>query len=169
MKHHRRPMLAVTTSVFILLAACGKSSTKSQVGDPATVTPVEKTTTTAASGTPTSAPEAVAPAATAVTAAPTTAVATPIASTSTGTNQFIVTVGTDSGPNRREKVAKGTLVTISISNPGAADEFHLHGYDLELKAGKGEPATFSFTASETGTFEVESHETNGVLFVLEVA
>jgi hypothetical protein len=162
-------MLAIAASAFILLASCSKSSPKSEVGLSTAVTPAATTVATAS----TTAPPAVAPAATAVTAAAaptaTTTTATPIASTSTGTNQFIVTVGTDSGPNRHEKVTKGTLVTISISNPNAADEFHLHGYDLELKAGRGEPATFSFTASETGTFEIESHETNGVLFVLEVA
>jgi hypothetical protein len=170
---HRRPTLALAASAFILLASCGKSSPKSEVGESTAVTPAATTVLTAA---PTTEPAAVAPAASAVTApptatptTPTTTTGTPIASTSTGTNQFIVTVGTDSGPNRREKVTKGTLVTISISNPNAADEFHLHGYDLELKAGRGEPATFSFTASEIGTFEIESHATKGVLFVLEVA
>jgi hypothetical protein len=163
-------MLALAASAIILLASCGKSSPKSQVGEPSAITPAATTaTSTTATIAPTvTEPPAVAPAATAVTATPTTTAGTPIASTSTGTNQFIVTVGTDSGPNRREKVAKGTLVTISISNPNAADEFHLHGYDLELKAGKGEPATFSFTASATGTFEIESHDTKAVLFVLEV-
>jgi hypothetical protein len=80
-----------------------------------------------------------------------------------------VTVGVDSSPSRVEQVALGALVTIVLVNPSAHDEYHLHGYDLELDAEVGEPATFSFTARKAGRFELESHSTNAPLVIIEVA
>lgn len=81
-----------------------------------------------------------------------------------------VTVGEDSDPDRIEIVDLGSSVTITLTNPNAADEYHLHGYDISTK--KMEPgmsATLSFTATEAGFFELESHITNDVLVVLEVS
>lgn len=85
-----------------------------------------------------------------------------------GPAQIDVRLGVDSGPQRVEIVAKDTAVQINITNPDAADEFHLHGYDIEQKVKAGETATFNFSADQVGTFEVESHETNAVLMVLVV-
>ena len=80
-----------------------------------------------------------------------------------------VTVGTDSGEERVEQVPLGAQVILTITDPAAAQSYHLHGYDLEQDVAAGEAATFRFTASEAGTFEVESHETDAVIVVLEVA
>ncbi len=80
-----------------------------------------------------------------------------------------VTVGTDSGEERIEQVPLGSYVTLTITDPSAAQTYHLHGYDLEQEVAAGEPASFSFTADQAGTFEVESHETEEVLVVLEVS
>ena len=79
-------------------------------------------------------------------------------------------VGTDTGPERIERVLLGSVVTVTITNPASADEFHLHGYELgagqEFEAGQA--ASFTFTADRAGTFELESHETSQVLLVVEV-
>jgi hypothetical protein len=69
-----------------------------------------------------------------------------------------VTVGTDSSPERVENVALGAQVTLSLTNPGADDEFHLHGYDMSTgETKKGETSTITFVADKAGEFEVESH------------
>ena len=81
-----------------------------------------------------------------------------------------VTVGTDDDPERIESVPAGSVVTLSIINPNAEDEFHLHDYDLgdDQVIPAGEVATFTFVADRTGDFELESHETDDVLLVLRV-
>lgn len=81
-----------------------------------------------------------------------------------------VTVGTDDDPERIESVPAGSVVTLSILNPNAADEFHLHDYDLgdDQVIPAGQVATFTFVADRTGDFELESHETDDVLLVLRV-
>lgn len=86
----------------------------------------------------------------------------------TGPVQIDVVVGRDSGPDRVEQIAVGSDVTVNITNPDAADEFHLHGIDLERAVDAGVMATFNFTATTPGTYELESHETGGVLVVLVV-
>ena len=82
-----------------------------------------------------------------------------------------VFVGTETGPDRIETVPLGSVVSVSIVNDTAADEYHVHGYDRgdgqEFAA--GETAMFTFTADTAGDFEVESHATDGVLFILRVA
>ena len=81
-----------------------------------------------------------------------------------------VTVGVDSSPDRVEEVALGQEVALTLSNPDAADEFHLHGYDLGGgETAMGEAKTFSFTATEAGEFELESHVTGDVLVVVKVS
>ncbi len=82
-----------------------------------------------------------------------------------------VTVGTDdfttSGGTRVVSVPKGTAVTINMTAPDAED-YHLHGYDLEQKADGGKTSTFEFTADQTGQFDLESHLTEQTLLVLVV-
>jgi hypothetical protein len=81
-----------------------------------------------------------------------------------------VTVGVDSGAERREPVAVGVPVTVNLVNPDGDDEFHLHGYDLSTgETLKGETSTISFTADKTGEFELESHVSGEVLVVLVVS
>jgi PBP1b-binding outer membrane lipoprotein LpoB len=87
----------------------------------------------------------------------------------TGPVQIDVKVGTDSSPNRVEKVRAGTAVTLNITNPGAAEDYHVHVVDLEQKVAENVTATFNFTASAPGRYEVESHVTNTVLLVIDVA
>jgi hypothetical protein len=80
-----------------------------------------------------------------------------------------VTVGVDSSPDRVEEVALGQEVALTLTNPEADDEFHLHGYDLGGGVTtKGETTTLTFSATEAGEFELESHVTGDVLVVVKV-
>ena len=80
-----------------------------------------------------------------------------------------VTVGTDSSPDRIEKVALGAQVTLSLTNPDADDEFHLHGYDMTTgETKKGETSTITFVADKGGEFEVESHVSEQVYVTIVV-
>jgi len=54
------------------------------------------------------------------------------------------------------KVDKGETVRIVIS-ADAADELHLHGYDITREAEADRPARFRFEADLEGAFEIESH------------
>lgn len=80
-----------------------------------------------------------------------------------------VVVGENSAPDRIESVPLGASVEITFLNPDSHDEFHVHGYDLSTGTVEaGETATISFTADKAGTFEIESHETDDVVMILEV-
>ena len=54
------------------------------------------------------------------------------------------------------RAKNGDTVVIVVSSD-APDDIHLHGYDIEKKAGPGKPATFRFKANLEGEFELESH------------
>ena len=66
-------------------------------------------------------------------------------------------------------VAQGTTITLNVTSD-QDDEIHAHtagdGYELEVKA--GQPATGSFVAADTGSFEIESHHLNKVIAILNV-
>lgn len=97
------------------------------------------------------------------TVVPDTTVADPVA-------RISVTVGVDSSADRVEEVALDQEVAVTVVNPDADDEFHLHGYDLGGgTTTKGEAKTFTFTATEAGEFELESHVTGDVLVVVKVS
>ena len=61
------------------------------------------------------------------------------------------------GGVRRVEAKKGDFVRLVVESD-AADEIHLHGYDVTRKVGPAEPARFSFRADVEGIFELESHE-----------
>ena len=83
--------------------------------------------------------------------------------------EISVVVGTDSSPDRIEEVTLGANVQVTLSNPNADDEFHLHGYDLSPGETKmGEVSIISFTADKAGDFEIESHITEDVLVIIRV-
>ena len=86
-----------------------------------------------------------------------------------GPIEISVTVGTDSAIDRIEEVPLGSQVNITLTNPNADDEFHLHEYDLTAgDTPKGEAAVISFTADKAGLFDLESHVTEEVLVVISV-
>ena len=82
-----------------------------------------------------------------------------------------VTVGTDSAPDRVEEIPLGATVKLTVVDPNADQEYHVHGYELGdgAELTKGEPAVFEFVADKAGDFEVESHTTETVLVILRVS
>lgn len=158
----RKTLLAITP--LLLVAACSSSSS----GATTTTAPATTTAGTMAPGTTTmgTMEEEDQPTATSGPAQPATANAD-------GSYTISVTVGTDDFTTlkgtRVVQVPKGANVTLQFTNPGADDDIHLHGYDLAVKVTKGTPGSISFTADQTGQFDVESHVTNEALLVVLVA
>src|SRR5918996_6143986 len=64
--------------------------------------------------------------------------------------------GSVAGGARDIEVERGDTVRIVVTSD-AADEIHLHGYDITRNAGPGRPARFRFKADAEGAFEMESH------------
>lgn len=147
--------LALIPATAILLVACGnddETSTDSTVAE--TTVPAADTTAPA----------------TTVPASDTTAVQeTTVETAVDGPVQIDVVVGLDSAPDRVELVKAGSEVQLNITNPDAADEFHIHGIELEKEVEAGVTATFNFVADTPGTYEVESHVTEDVLVIIEVS
>jgi hypothetical protein len=86
------------------------------------------------------------------------------------TETFTLTVGENSGATNVISFAKGSNVELTIVNPSADDEVHLHGYDLTTgDLPKGEKGVISFIANESGDFEIESHITEEVLSIIRVS
>jgi hypothetical protein len=78
-----------------------------------------------------------------------------------------VTGGQVSGDTGRVPVTAGEHVTLVITSD-AADEVHVHGYDLGAELSPGEPAEVTFDATIPGVFEVELHEAGTLLLSLQV-
>jgi heme/copper-type cytochrome/quinol oxidase subunit 2 len=64
-------------------------------------------------------------------------------------------------------VNQGDSVTLRISSDEPM-EFHLHGYDVEQDVEPGQKAGVRFRADLTGRFEIEDHESERELGVLQV-
>jgi Cupredoxin-like domain len=75
--------------------------------------------------------------------------------------------GKVSPKTHRVKVAVGSSVRILVSSD-VDDEVHVHGYDIEREISAGQSVTIDFTADQPGIFEVETHETDLLLFQLQV-
>ena len=102
-----------------------------------------------------------------------TSVPTTVSSSSSdemNTETFTLTVGENSGVNNIISFTKGSNVELTIMNPNADDEVHLHGYDLTTgDLPKGEMSVISFIANEAGDFEIESHITEEVLSIIRIS
>lgn len=88
---------------------------------------------------------------------------TPAAKTITVT----IAHGKASGDTGRIPVPTGTPVTLVVTSD-AADEVHLHGYDIEKELAPGKPTTLTFVANVPGVFEVELHKLNIVILHIQV-
>ncbi len=146
-----RGVLATVAAASFAVTSCGSDSSTSDTAAPTTAA----VDTTVAEDQP----------------ATTNAPAVP-ADVADGAALITVTVGTDdfesTGGTRVVSVPKGTEVTIALTDASADQEYHLHGYDIEVAAAKGETGKISFTADQTGQFDVESHDTEATLLVLVV-
>ena len=85
--------------------------------------------------------------------------------TESGAQTVTIDVDADSGTPGTQTVALGTSVTLHITT-ATSQEFHLHGYDIE---DEGTDVNISFVADQVGSFELESHATDTLLFTLVVA
>ena len=81
-----------------------------------------------------------------------------------GDGVIVIDVDADSGTPIQQTVSLGDAVEINVVT-ATDQEFHLHGYDLELE---GTAVTFEFTATKAGEFELESHATEAVILILTV-
>ena len=64
-------------------------------------------------------------------------------------------------------VHKDDTVTLRVDTDEPT-ELHLHGYDVEQEVEPGQEAKLQFEADLTGRFEIENHETEKELGVLQV-
>jgi len=64
-------------------------------------------------------------------------------------------------------VSKGSTVTINVTSD-AADTVHVHGYEIEKDVVPGTPLVITFTADQTGSFEVETHVIEATIATLNV-
>lgn len=144
--------LAAAALAALLLAGCGQDD------DPSVATPSTVPTSAAPSNATPTAPTP-------------TATSTPSASASTTAvdQQITVTIAKKrvDPPTGRVTVRKGQLVRITVTSD-VADELHVHGYDLGARLPVGTPGSVEFRADKTGLFEVETHESELVLFQLVV-
>ncbi|MEU8298759.1 hypothetical protein AB0C04_15940 [Micromonospora sp. NPDC048909] len=148
----RTPGVAIAAAALasLLLTGCGGGADEPA----ATASPIAPSTSVAA-------------ATTTAAASPTPAVTTPAASPVD--KQITVTVAKRrvDPPTGRVTVAKGDLVRITVTSD-VPDELHVHGYDLGARLPAGKAGSVEFRADRTGLFEVETHETELVLFQLVV-
>ncbi|MEV3924713.1 hypothetical protein [Actinomadura coerulea] len=101
-------------------------------------------------------------------APPTAAGGTPAASGPSAVRIAVtVTGGKSRTAQRRVKVPRGAAVEITVTGD-TADEFHLHGYDRELRLRPGRAATLRFTADTPGVFEAELHHSGARVLELQV-
>ena len=64
-------------------------------------------------------------------------------------------------------VNQGDTVTLRVSTDEPT-ELHVHGYDVEQEVEPGQEAEIAFEADLTGRFEIEDHESEKELGVLQV-
>ena len=75
--------------------------------------------------------------------------------------------GQVTGDTGRVEVPVGTTVRLSITSD-AADEVHVHGFDLTSAVSPGQATQLEFVADRAGIFEVELHDAGTVLTRLQV-
>jgi hypothetical protein len=145
-----RAVLATVVVPLVLVAAvsCGDSG-----GGSAPVSASASTTTTHR----TSAPS--------VTTAP--SATTPAATSDLVTVEVTVVAGRVDPPPARVEVPQGGTIRITVTSD-EPDVLHVHGYDAELELTPGQPGTIDLVTSQTGLFEVETHEQGLQLFQLVV-
>jgi len=83
--------------------------------------------------------------------------------------EISVIIGQTSGSAVAYQASFGQKVRITILNPDADDEFHLHGYELGGQAvPAGQESVIEFTADQLGMFDLESHVTGEWILTLVI-
>jgi hypothetical protein len=173
----RSTSVALVSVAVLALVGCGsdkpKTSSTTTASGASTTAAGAASTTTASPASTTTAGGASTTAASDDEPATTNAPPVPVSTNADGLASVSVVVGTDdfetTGGKRVVSVKKGTTISISLTDPSIAEEYHLHGYDLEFEAAKGAAGKVTFTADETGQFDLESHTTEKILLVLVVS
>jgi heme/copper-type cytochrome/quinol oxidase subunit 2 len=80
---------------------------------------------------------------------------------------FDVSIESGSMSPKEISVNQGDTVTLRVSTDEPT-ELHVHGYDLEQEVEPDREAEIDFEADLTGRFEIEDHETEKDLGVLQV-
>ena len=94
---------------------------------------------------------------------------TDTAAVTTSVVEISLIVGENTGADMMQTVPLGSSVRITVVNPNGADEVHVHGYDISTgEMAQGQEAVIEFVASNAGTFDIESHVSEEVVFVLTV-
>lgn len=94
---------------------------------------------------------------------------TDTAAITTAVVEINLIVGENTGVDMMQTVPVGSSVRITVVNPNGADEIHVHGYDISTgEMEQGQEAVIEFVASNAGTFDIESHVSEEVVFVLTV-
>ena len=94
---------------------------------------------------------------------------TDTAAITTAVVEINLIVGENTGADMMQTVPLGSSVRITVVNPNGADEIHVHGYDISTgEMEQGQEAVIEFVASNAGTFDIESHVSEEVVFVLTV-
>ena len=94
---------------------------------------------------------------------------TDTAAITTAVVEINLIVGENTGVDMMQTVPVGSSVRITVVNPNGADEIHVHGYDISTgEMAQGQEAVIEFVASNAGTFDIESHVSEEVVFVLTV-
>ena len=94
---------------------------------------------------------------------------TDTAAVTTSVVEISLIVGENTGADMMQTVPLGSSVRITVVNPNGADEIHIHGYDISTgELALGQEAVIEFVASNAGTFDIESHVSEEVVFVLTV-
>ena len=68
----------------------------------------------------------------------------------------------------RVEVDLGSVVALMVTSD-AAEEVHVHGYDILRAVSEGNPAHFAFSAAIPGVFEVEFEGSGRLLLLLEIS
>jgi ABC-type Fe3+-hydroxamate transport system substrate-binding protein len=101
-----------------------------------------------------------------------TTVAIETTDTATATGDVVeinLIVGENTGADMKQTVPLGASVRITVSNPNGPDEIHVHGYDISTgEMANDQKAVIEFVASNAGTFDIESHVSEEILFILTV-
>lgn len=79
-----------------------------------------------------------------------------------------VSGGQASGDTGRVEVPVGTTVRLTVTSD-AADQVHVHGYDLTAAVSPGQSTQLEFVADRAGVFEVELHDARQVVTRLQVS